>query len=113
MSRRAILAPLIVRGMPCPARPPYMTYPLISCESLNERPCCLMMPTDLIGYDGLPDSGWVVLTMLMASTARLAKNSDCWPKIFDESVVFAMLKPTSRPSAAVLIAIWLLMNLID
>mmetsp|Transcript_45445 Transcript_45445/g.119379 ORF Transcript_45445/g.119379 Transcript_45445/m.119379 type:complete len:274 (+) Transcript_45445:547-1368(+) len=49
MSSNAILAFLMVRGMPCPARPPYMTYPLISCESLNERPCCLMMPTDLTG----------------------------------------------------------------
>mmetsp|Transcript_6185 Transcript_6185/g.17910 ORF Transcript_6185/g.17910 Transcript_6185/m.17910 type:complete len:232 (-) Transcript_6185:632-1327(-) len=49
MSSNAIFAPLTERGMPCAARPPCSTYPLISCESLAEPPCCLRMPTDLIG----------------------------------------------------------------
>jgi len=61
----------------------------------------------------LPDSADSVLTMVMASTARLAKNSDSRPKIFEESVVLAMLNATSRPRAEVLTAIWSLMNLID
>ena len=49
----------------------------------------------------MPVSGFSDLTSCIASIARLAKNSASRPKIFDESVVFAMLKATSRPRVAV------------
>jgi hypothetical protein len=55
----------------------------------------------------------MVLMADIASIARLAKNSDCCPKIFDDSVVFAMFSATSRPSLSVLTARFSLMNLID
>ena len=42
-----------------------------------------------------------------------AKKSDSRPKIFDESVVLATEKATSRPILSVLTASWSLMNLID
>ena len=75
-----------------------------------------MLLEDAHGLDGV--DGLVVLRVLdstieIASTARLAKNSDSRPKIFDESVVRPMLKATSRPSSLVLTASWSLMNLMD
>mmetsp|Transcript_25921 Transcript_25921/g.62646 ORF Transcript_25921/g.62646 Transcript_25921/m.62646 type:complete len:205 (-) Transcript_25921:47-661(-) len=81
--------------------------------SLNERPCCFMMPTDLTGYVAFPVSGLTSFTMWMASHARLAKKSDSRPNILEERVVLAMLNAISRPRSFVFTASWSLMNLID
>ena len=52
---------------------------------------CFMIATDLTGYAVLPVSAFASATIIIASTAICAKKSDSRPKIFDESVVFAML----------------------
>mmetsp|Transcript_8857 Transcript_8857/g.27832 ORF Transcript_8857/g.27832 Transcript_8857/m.27832 type:complete len:301 (-) Transcript_8857:395-1297(-) len=103
MSRRAIFAPLTCDGMPCAARPIITTYPLRRRESFAEPPCCVMMPTDLTGYFGLPSSP-ITLTVCIASTAIFAKKSESLPKILELSVVFAHCKMVSVPSDAVLCA---------
>ena len=72
---------------------------------------CFMIATDLTGYAVLPVSAFASATIIIASTAICAKKSDSRPKIFDESVVFATEKATSRPIFSVFTASCSLMNL--
>ena len=67
------------------------------------------------GRDGGAGGGWANGRARAGAGGRLAcaKKSDSRPKIFDESVVLATEKATSRPILSVLTASWSLMNLID
>ena len=71
------------------------------------------MGRGMVGRDGGAGGGGANGRALAGGRLACAKKSDSRPKIFDESVVLATEKATSRPILSVLTASWSLMNLID
>mmetsp|Transcript_36208 Transcript_36208/g.86271 ORF Transcript_36208/g.86271 Transcript_36208/m.86271 type:complete len:253 (-) Transcript_36208:69-827(-) len=135
MSSMAILtgesgAPSTKVGMPCAALMALMAKPpSIRCDSVDDFPCAFSMcmadsgylllcffadamavgPSDMASYPARSACVAFILTLLTASTAILAKNSDSFPMIFELMDVLAALIRCSSPRSATLTTISFLM----